>query len=140
MGSFDRMPEDYDGPAPEHVILCNSKWSHEPERHTHPTVERVMLCYAAARDEARGMMVWPCTWLLEGRYDDGSKFTYECRLPTRYDAEAQDGSYACAGGHDFVPPETRYEQGWDYAADEGEAILLGRAGVRPVQMDGKSWF
>jgi hypothetical protein len=139
MGSFDRMPEDYDGPAPEHVIWCNSRWSHTPERHTHPTVELVKLCCAAAKFEKAGTEVWPCTWLLEGRYDDGSVFTYECGLPTMFTDER--GSYECAGGHDHVPAEVRLEEGWDYAGDLEEARGMARHGVRPVQAaDGKSWF
>jgi hypothetical protein len=136
MGSYDRLPEDYDGPAPEHVIICNSKWNGQ-DKHSHPARELVRLCFAAARDEKAGIEVWSCSWLMEGRYDDGSVFTYECGLPTRYDDTAQDGSYACDGGHDFVPAQARMAQGWDYAADEEEAILLARAGVRPVQMNGK---
>lgn len=140
MGSFDRMPEDYEGPPPEHVIACNSKWSHNAERHSHPAVELVKLCYRAAADEKAGVQVWPCSWLLEGRYDDNSTFTYECGLPTRYDDTAQDGSYQCDGGHDFVPAQTRSEQGWDYTDDPEEALGLMKHGVRPVQPNGQAWF
>lgn len=138
MGSYDRMPEDYDGPAPEHVIQCNSRWSHRAERHSHPTTELVKLCFLAARYEKSGVEVWPCSWLLEGRCDDGSAYTYECGLPAMFTDER--GSYECAGGHDHTPADLRQEQGWDYAGDEDEATLLARAGVRPVQMDGKAWF
>lgn len=138
MGSFDRMPDDYEGPPPAHVIYCDSKWSHKGLRHTHESAELVKLCYAAAADERAGKEVWPCSWLLEGRYDDGSAFTYECMLPTRFTRE--DGSYECDGGHDHVPAQTRCEEGWDYAGDVEEATGMMRHGVRAVQPDGKSWF
>jgi hypothetical protein len=142
MGSFDRQPEgwnDYADAAwaPEHVIFCNSKWSARPGRHEHATVAQVAECYAAARDERKGILVGACSWLLEGRYDDGSKYSYPCGAPTRLTDER--GSYACTVGHDFVPTEIRMEQGWDYAADEGEAYLLSRAGVLPVAMDGSAF-
>jgi hypothetical protein len=104
MGSYDRVPEGYDGPPPEHVIACNSKL-YGQERHTHPTVELVKLCYAAARDEKAGRAVWPCSWLMQGRYDDGSTFTYECGLPTRFCDILQDSFYQCDGGHGYVPAQ-----------------------------------
>jgi hypothetical protein len=136
MGSYDRMPEGYDGPSPEHVIWCNSRWSCKGLKHAHRTADEVRLCYQAAIDERAGMEVWPCSWLLEGRYDDGSAFTYECMLPTRYTDGR--GSYQCDGGHDHVPAQVRYEQGWDYCTED-EAEGLMRAGTVPVGMDGKRW-
>lgn len=141
MGSYDRMPEDYDGPAPEHVIKCTSGWSGAfGLRHEHKTVDLVRACYLAAKDQKDGIEVWPCSWLLEGRYDDGSKFHFECGLPTRYDDTAQDGSYECDGGHSHVPAQARFEQGWDYTEDLAEAEGMMRHGVRPVQMNGQAWF
>jgi hypothetical protein len=139
MGSYDRQPEDWDryagaAWAPQHVIFCNSKWSARPGRHDHQDTATVRACYQAARDEARGIQVWACTWLLEGRYDDGSTYTFECGAPTR---ESADG-YACDHGHDYVTPEARAAQGWDYAADEGEAELLRRYGTQAVAMNGGS--
>lgn len=149
MGSWDKAPEGFyefgDGIwNPPHAIVCNSKWDGitrwvnalEGECHNHRTVEEVRACYAAARDAAKGIDVWPCSWLLEGRYDDGSKFTYECGAPTRQ--TAADGSYECIAGHDFVPAQTRWEQGWDYADGPEEAAGLARAGTYPVAMDGGS--
>lgn len=133
MGSFDQMPEDYDGPPPQHAIQCNSKWSARSDRHEHASVEEVRVCFEAAIDEAKGMQVGPCSWLLEGRYDDGSKFSYPCEAPTRYTDER--GSYECTARHSHVPADVRQEQGWDYA-DEDEAAGLMRNGVRPVRMDG----
>jgi hypothetical protein len=138
MGSYDQVPEGYDGPPPEHAICCNSKWSHKGLRHTHRTVDEVRGCCKAAADERAGTEVWPCSWLLEGHYDDGTSYTYECMLPTRY--TGTDGSYECDGGHSHVPAQVRFEQGWDYAEDGHEAQRLARAGVRPVGMDGKSWL
>lgn len=138
MGSYDRMPKDYDGPAPQHMIWCDSKWSFKGLKHVHRTVAEVKACFEAARTEKLGTEVWPCSWLLEGRYDDSSAYTYECGLPTVYTDRR--GSYRCIGGHDHVPAEVRYEQGWDYAADAGEAALLAKAGTRPVAMDGREWW
>lgn len=117
------------------MIICNSRWSGK-ERHAHTTVGEVRLCFEAARDEAKGIPVWECGWLLEGRYDDGSTYAYPCELPARYTDDR--GSYACAGGHDFVPTQVRMEQGWDYAADEDEACLLRRYGTDAVAMNGSS--
>lgn len=145
VGSYDYLPDDYDGPAPQHVIWCNSKWSHRLERHEHygdnrrELVEEVRGCSEAARDEKAGAEVWPCSWYLLGRYDDGSTFEYPCGLPTRYAPDRGRGSYECLAGHDHVPADVRDAQGWDYAGDEGEARLLARAGTVPVQMDGSPW-
>lgn len=138
MGSFDRQPKDWNDYAdaawaPEHVIFCNSGYP-EAGRHEHRTVDEVRDCYQAASDIKQGILVWPCEWLLEGRYDDGSKYSYPCEAQTRYTDER--GSYKCTAGHDHTPVELRWEQGWDYAGDEGEAYLLARAGVMPVRMDG----
>jgi hypothetical protein len=142
MGSFDRRPADWDDYAdeawaPAHVIFCNSKWMGR-ERHDHQDVAQVRSCYQAAQDVARGTEVWPCTWLLEGRYDDGSRFTFECGSPSRLTPEHGEGSYACESGHDHVPAEVRLEQGWDYAEDAEEAMRLRRNGVQAVAMNGGS--
>lgn len=137
MGDYDRQPEgwgDYADVAwaPPHVIFCASGYP-EPGRHEHQSVAEVRDCYQAASDVRQGILVWPCGWLKEGRYDDGSKYSYPCEAQTRYTDER--GSYECAAGHTHVPAELRWEQGWDYA-DEDEAEDLMRAGVRPVRMDG----
>lgn len=137
MGSYDKMPDDYDGPAPEHAIWCNSRWSHRPERHTHKDVSLVRLCYAAAADEATGIDVWPCSWGMRAYNEDGS-YTVECGLPARYTDER--GSYACIGGHDHIPAQVMYEQGLAYTDDAPEAVGLARSGVTPLQMNGKAWF
>ena len=138
MGDYDRQPEDWNRYAdsawnPPHVIFCNSGWDGQ-ERHEHASVAEVQECYQAAHDVMRGVEVWRCGWLLEGRYDDGSRYSYPCEAPTRYVGDR--GGYECTAGHNHVPVEVRMEQGWDYAGDEGEAYLLGRAGVLPVGMDG----
>lgn len=140
MGSFDRQPDDWNDFAdvawmPPHVIFCRSNWMGR-ERHEHRTVAEVRSCCEAARDAAAGIEVWPCTWLLEGRYDDGSKFAYECGAPSRLTPERGEGSYACEAGHDHVPAQVRWEQCWDYAEDADEAARLSRNGTRPVAMNG----
>lgn len=140
MGSYDKQPEDWNdftdaAWTPQHVIFCNSKWMGR-ERHSHEVVTQVRSCYQAARDMTQGIRAWPCTWLLEGRYDDGSKFTFECDAPTRFTPERGEGSYACESGHDHVPAQVRWEQGWDYAEDAEEASRLRRNGVQAVAMNG----
>lgn len=140
MGSYDREPGDwgrYSDAAwrPPHVIYCDSKWVGR-ERHEHSTVAEVRGCFAAAADAARGVQAWPCTWLLEGRYDDGSTFTFECGAPTREVNSL--GCTACDNGHEHVPAQVRAAQGWDYAADEGEAALLREHGAQAVAMNGGS--
>ena len=129
MGDYN-IPDDYEGLV-LHRILCRSRW--EGCRGQHVTVAEVRQCFEAKRTGA-----WPCSWLIEDRYDDGSPRTFECGAPTQY-TDGQ-GSYECTAGHDFVPPEVRARQGWDYAADRDEAAGLAKAGVRPVQMDGKSFL
>ena len=117
------------------MIFCNSKWGGQA-RHDHQAVEEVRECYQAARDEAAGTPVWQCGWLLEGRYDDGSRYTFPCEAPARFTPERAEGSYACTRGHDHIPAEVRYAEGWDYAADEDEAELLRRHGTQAVAMNG----
>jgi hypothetical protein len=129
MGNWN-IPDDYDGPPVPHRIRCRSGW--EGCTGQHATAAEVKSCFQARADGA-----WPCSWLLEGRYDDGSRHTYACGAPTRYTDER--GSYECDRGHDHVPADVRYEQGWEYAEDADEAKRLVRAGVRPVQLDGDAW-
>jgi hypothetical protein len=138
VGSFDRKPEDWDQYAdtswePRHVIFCDSKWSARPDRHEHDSALDVRVCFEAARDEKAGIPVWECGWLMLGRYDDGSEYSYPCEAPARFTDKR--GSHECAAGHSHVPAEVRFEQGWDYA-DEDEAAGLMRNGVLPVRMDG----
>lgn len=137
MGSWDFTgDEDYDGPALRHAIRCNSKWA-GLERHDHVTLAEVQSCFRAAHEEARGIEVWPCSWLLEGRYDDSSRYTYPCEAPTRYTDER--GSYACEAGHDHIALEVQAEQGIAYTDDAEEAAGLMKAGVRPLTMAGAAF-
>lgn len=123
--------------ASKHRIVCKSNWEGCHGRHA--TVAEVRECFEAKRDGA-----WPCTWLIEGLIPTGDpdepyyRGTFECGAPTQYTDDR--GSYECTAGHDFIPPEVRQEQGWDYAADRDEAMGLAKAGVLPVQMDGKSFL
>lgn len=145
MGSYDKMPkgweESTDEPwLPQHAIGCRSKWSGADRTregsnglHWHETTDVVRSCQQAGADEARGIEVWPCGWLLEGRYDDGSVFTYPCPMPMRVTGP---GRVECDGGHEHVDAQQRYNEGWDYA-DEDEADGLVRAGTRPVDMQGR---
>lgn len=144
MGSFDPEPADWNDFAdiawnPPHAIYCDSKWSGiGAERHAHQVVAEVRSCYQAAHDEARDIEVWPCGWILEGRYGDGSRFSYPCTAPARLTPDRGEGCYACDNGHDFIPPQIRQAEGWDYAADLDEARGLRTYGIMPVGMDGGS--
>jgi hypothetical protein len=143
MGSYDKAPDgwhEYGDSAwnPPHEIICDSRWSGRDNggKHSHPTVDDVRECFTAAQAERKGIPVSPCSWLMEGSYDDGSRYTYECGRPTWPWDERAPGAYRCTAGHDFIPAETRYSEGWDYAADYEEAEGMARSGVFPVAMDG----
>lgn len=134
MGSWDFTGDpDYDGPALPHEIRCNSQWAGR-KRHTHRTVADVQRCFQAALAEAAGIQVWPCSWLLEDRYDDGSRYTYECGAPTRYTDKY--GSYACDAGHGHLALELQARLGVEYTDDPEEAQALARAGRVPLTMAG----
>ena len=116
----------------EHRIVCKNGWA--GCEGSHPIAAMVRVCYEARRDGA-----WPCTWLIKVNVDeDGQDVIVECGAPTR--PTDGRGSDECTAGHLHVPAEVRMEQGWDFAADRGEAEILAKAGVRPVQMDGKSFL
>lgn len=141
MGSYDQPPRDWYEYAdaawtPAHVIFCTSKWMGQ-DRHEHGTVAEVRECAQAARDEAAGIPVWKCSWLLEGRYDDGSRYSYPCEAPTRYTDER--GSYACLAGHDHIALEVQAEQGIAYTDDAEEAAGLRKAGLQPLTMAGAAF-
>ena len=137
MGSWDFIrDEDYDGPAPRHAIQCNSKFAGQ-ERHTHENLLEVQACFRAAHDAARGVGVWQCSWLLLGRYDDGSTYSYPCEAPTRYTDSR--GSYECEAGHDHIALEVQWEQGIAYTDDPAEAAGLAKAGLRPLAMNGAAF-
>lgn len=141
MGSFDPQPADWDLYAdeawsPAHVIFCRSKWQGQ-DRHEHGSVAEVKACAQAGIDEASGIQVWPCSWLLLGHYDDGSAYSYPCEAPTRY-TDAR-GSYACEAGHDHIALAVQFEQGIAYTDDADEAAALTKAGVRPLTMAGASF-
>ena len=61
----------------------------------------------------------------------------ECGAPTRYRADGT--GYDCESGHEHTDAQARQAQGWDYAGDDGEALLLARAGVEPREVDGHVW-
>ena len=115
-----------------HRIICRSGW--EGCEGGHATAAQVRECFEAQRDGA-----WPCTWLIKVDVDeDGQDVIVECTAPTRPTDDR--GSYAFSFGHFHVPADVRLEEGWDFAADRGEAEALAKVGVRPVQMDGKSFL
>lgn len=81
--------------------------------------------------------VWPCPWLIaRGRDEDGSPVITECGARAR----PTDTGWRCEAGHEHVEAEARSAQGWDYAADEGEAAGIACAGVEPRDMSGRRWL
>lgn len=95
---------------------------------THASVDAVRACYLAEE-------TWVCNWLVAlVNPEDGEECAAECGglawfLP-------DDRGYTCEHGHDHVNDEVRQREGWDYAADPGEAGLLAGRGIQPVAMDG----
>lgn len=84
-------------------------------KETHLTVEAVRRCYDGTAH--------PCGWLSEARDaygilrdEDGGVIILECK------AAAWDNGRAtvCEDGHEYVPAEVRFREGWDYY-DEEEA-------------------
>jgi hypothetical protein len=140
MGSYE-LPEDYDGPAPLRSLWCSAKWEGRPERHQHfgdnpkVLIAEIRACAEARLLEGYGIQVGPCGDLLEGRNEDGA-YTYPCAAPMWNTAE---GTWSCAYGHSHVDAQTRHGQGWDYA-DEDEADVLMRYGVRPMAMNGSRFL
>jgi hypothetical protein len=129
---FD-FDDDFSDVFIPHRIRCSSGWPACPG--SHETVGQVKACYeAAATPDA-----WPCTWLMEGRYDDMSIFTYDCGAATTYtenERGVRDGRYECTRGHNHIPMEIMAAQGMAYASDDDEAIQLRRVGVQPLEMSG----
>jgi hypothetical protein len=122
------MSYDEDGFEIPHLIRCRSAWP--ACNGGHATAARVRACYEASRTEG----AWPCSWLTEARYDDGSIYHTECGAVTQYTDD--EGSYACERGHDFIPPEVLARRHQAYAEDDAEARQLSRQGVQPLAITG----
>jgi len=78
----------------------------------------------------------PCGWLVERTvswYDEetgdgeGYDVVEECGAAAVY----TDRGFTCDAGHSHVTAEVRWNEGWDYAEDDGEALRLSRAGTEP---------
>jgi hypothetical protein len=117
--------DDYN---PAHRIVCTSGWA--ACTGSHETPAGVKDCYRKAAVKG----AWPCSWLLEGHYDDWSVYTYECGALSRYTDDR--GSYECEAGHNHIPADLMAERGIAYASDDGERDQLRRAGVQPLHMNG----
>ena len=91
------------------------------------SVKSVRACYESK------LGVGGCGWLVSLGFDDcGGEIIRECGAHLTM----SDRGWSCEGGHEHVYAEVRWSEGWDYCADEGEAILLRRAGVDAVAMNG----
>jgi hypothetical protein len=124
--------ETEDGARP--WFRCGSQWT--GCRGGHPAIAELKTCFARGYRQAAGEHVWPCTWLVEGRYDDGSAYAYECGALAR----EIEGGYQCEAGHQHFDMEYMARHGMAYASDEEEAAALARRGVFPLLPDGKAAF
>ena len=109
---------------PRHMICGKCKLPHS-------YVAQVRHCYGLP-----DLTVWPCSWLMEGRDEDGVTY-YDCGARTRFRADGT--GYDCDLGHEHTYAEAREAQGWDYAEDAEEAKRLARVGVAAREMDGHVW-
>ena len=103
---------------------------------SHASIAAVKACAAGN--------LFPCHWAVEfpGRWvvvdDETGESDYieggirDCGA----DAIATERGWTCAVGHEHVNTQTRWNEGWDYAEDAGEAMNLVRAGRQPFTMDG----
>lgn len=110
-------------------------------KNTHPTVADVRAC---ATTPARRPADFACGWLIHrragGTWIDGEWYDYEAAdVECGADAWADDTGWTCAAGHSHVTAQARHEQGWDYAADQGEADALAKRGTEPRDMQGRAW-
>ena len=112
---------------------CTSKWTGCNGGHT--SIAELKTCFSWGYREAGGEKVWPCSWLLEGRYDDGSAYTYECGALS-YEIE---GGYTCERGHEHRDMQWMHEHGMAYASDTLEAAALTRRGVQCLMPDGSPY-
>lgn len=101
---------------------------------SHTSIDAVRACYTGA--------LFSCHWMVE-RYigwvdeetgeGEGENQIVDCGA----EAIGTERGWTCAAGHEHVTIEAQHNEGWAYAADAGEAILLARAGVEPRTMDGR---
>jgi hypothetical protein len=111
--------------------------------HTHTEADVARLCEMG--------LTTPCGWLYLGfpevdEVGDGTEeyqnYLADMRAEGPVEMECGAASWAnargwtCENGHEHVTAEVRVREGWDYAADEGEAYLLRKYGVDAVAMDG----
>ncbi|HET6354679.1 hypothetical protein [Streptomyces sp.] len=72
-----------------------------------------------------------CGWLVEFDTEDGPA-SRDCGAAVH----TTHSGWSCERGHSHTYADVRAAEGWDYAHDEQEAALLGRAGIYAVRMDG----
>ncbi len=108
------------------MIICG----HCTERHA--SVATVRACH-----EGR---VFTCDWLVQYPIpltEDGARYAErECGAA----AISTERGWACEAGHEHVSAAVRATEGWDYAADDGEAALLLEHGWGAVLPDGKPYL
>lgn len=109
---------------------CTSKWT--GCNGGHGTIAELKTCFAWGHRQAAGEEVFPCNWLVEDRYDDGSAFTRDCGAL----AHPIEGGFTCERGHEHRSEQWMHDHGMAYASDELEAAALTRQGVQALLPDG----
>ena len=107
------------------IICANCKATHE-------SVHAVRACHDGATIDR-------CTWLVERVHSYVDEETGEWwggeDGPSIEDCGAEaiytDRGFECAAGHSHVHAEIRWQEGWEYAADRGEAESLSKYGTEP---------
>jgi len=121
--------QDYDEDRVPHTIRCTSKWG--TCNGAHATAGEVKDCWRKVRTPG----AFPCSWLIELRYDDGSIYHAECGALSLETAHG----YSCEAGHSHMDMQYMAERGMAYAEDSEEARRLISVGVQPLDMQGRVW-
>ncbi len=128
---------DEEGEPLTPMIRCTSGWGGRPAfqengkglPHHHASAAEVKDCYRKVRTPGG----FPCSWLIELPYDDGTTCAVECGALS---LETEHG-YSCEAGHSHTDAQYMAEQGLAYASDDEEARRLMKAGVQPLTMVGQ---
>jgi hypothetical protein len=101
----------------------------------HLTVDAVRACHT--RD------TFACHWLIErpaGWHVEAEDFVEASIIECGALAWEHERGWTCETGHEHIYAEVRSREGWEYAEDENEARGLAKAGVFPVDMQGRAFI